>query len=114
MVKLNKIECMDCLKYLKKIPDNFVDLVVTDPPYNVSQKTNINYKDLNVVKNFGDWDFGFDPIPVYDDKELVEFLLNGTNISKSDEPTNLTIGMHTVNEDNESTYLGSIIVSETQ
>jgi len=68
MVKLNKIECMDCLEYLKTIPDNFVDLVVTDPPYNVSQKTNLKFKDLNVTKNFGDWDFGFDPIPVL--KEL--------------------------------------------
>jgi len=72
MVELNKIECIDCLEYLKKIPDNFVDLVVTDPPYNISQKSNIHYKDLNVVKNFGDWDFGFDPIPVL--KELKRVL----------------------------------------
>lgn len=72
MVKLNTIECMDCLKYLKKIPDNYVDLVVTDPPYNVSQKENINYKDLNVTKNFGEWDYNFDPIPVL--KELKRVL----------------------------------------
>jgi DNA modification methylase len=64
MVELNKIENSDCLEYLRKIPDNSVDLVVTDPPYNVSQKTNIKYKNLNLVKNFGDWDFGFDPKPV--------------------------------------------------
>ena len=53
MVELNKIYNMDCLEYLKKIPDNFIDLVVTDPPYNVSQKSNINYKNINIVKNFG-------------------------------------------------------------
>jgi site-specific DNA-methyltransferase (adenine-specific)/modification methylase len=64
MVNLNKIENCDCLKYLKKIPDDFVDLVVIDPPYNVSQKQNINYKGFNIIKNFGDWDFGFDPLPV--------------------------------------------------
>ncbi|MBN1175183.1 site-specific DNA-methyltransferase [Candidatus Woesearchaeota archaeon] len=63
-MKLNEIKNMDCLKYLRSLPDNSVDLVVTDPPYNVSQKTNIKYKDLNVTKNFGDWDFGFDPAPV--------------------------------------------------
>ena len=63
-MKLNKIENMDCMEYLKTLPNNSVDLVVTDPPYNVSQKGNINYKDLNVRKNFGDWDFGFDPEPV--------------------------------------------------
>jgi len=72
MVKLNVIENMDCLKYLKTIPDNFVDLVVIDPPYNVSQKQNIKYKNLNIVKNFGSWDYGFDPIPVL--KELKRVL----------------------------------------
>lgn len=72
MVKLNKIECMDCLGYLKSIPDNFADLVVTDPPYNVSQKSNIKYGNLNITKNFGDWDFGFDPVPVL--KELKRIL----------------------------------------
>ena len=34
--ELNKIYCMDCLEGLKKIPNNSVDLVVTDPPYNIS------------------------------------------------------------------------------
>ncbi len=62
-MELNTIKCMDCLEYLKTLPDNSVDLVVTDPPYNISQKTDINYKDLKIVKNFGDWDFGFNPEP---------------------------------------------------
>ncbi|MGM5482559.1 MAG: hypothetical protein ACQESF_03800 [Nanobdellota archaeon] len=72
---LNTIECMDCLVYLKKVPDNHVDLVVTDPPYNVSQKQDIKYKDFNITKNFGDWDFGFDPVPVM--KELKRVLKIG-------------------------------------
>jgi len=72
MIKLNTIECCDCLEYLKKIPSNSVDLVVTDPPYNVSQKSNISYKGMNIVKNFGSWDFDFDPIPVL--KELKRVL----------------------------------------
>jgi len=63
-MKLNQIKNMDCMEYLKTLPDKSVDLVVTDPPYNVSQKSNIKYKDFNVVKNFGAWDFGFDPEPV--------------------------------------------------
>lgn len=69
---LNKIYCMDNMKYLKKVKDNSVDLVVIDPPYNVSQKNNISYKDINVVKNFGSWDYGFDPVPVL--KELKRVL----------------------------------------
>ena len=63
-MKINHIANQDCIEYLKTLPENSVDLVVTDPPYNVSQKTNIKYGDLNIVKNFGDWDFGFDPEPV--------------------------------------------------
>ena len=71
-MELNKIKHADCLLYLKTLPDNSVDLVVTDPPYNVSQKTNIKYGNLNVTKNFGKWDFGFDPLPVL--KELKRVL----------------------------------------
>lgn len=63
-MKINHIANQDCIKYLKTLPDNSVDLVVTDPPYNVSQKKDINYKKFNVVKNFGAWDFNFDPEPV--------------------------------------------------
>jgi len=33
----NKIYCMDCLEGLKLIPDNSVDLIVTDPPYNLNK-----------------------------------------------------------------------------
>jgi len=72
MVELNKIECADNLEYLKKIPDGFVDLVVTDPPYNISQGKNINYKDLKITKDFGAWDHDFDPEPVL--KELKRVL----------------------------------------
>ena len=32
-MKLNTITNSDCLKYLKKLPDNSVDLILTDPPY---------------------------------------------------------------------------------
>ena len=32
---MNEIICCDCLEGLKKIPDNSVDLVLTDPPYNI-------------------------------------------------------------------------------
>ena len=62
-MKLNHIANQDCLEYLKTLPDNCVDLVVTDPPYNVSQKNDIKYKGLNITKNFGDWDFNFNPEP---------------------------------------------------
>lgn len=34
----------DCLKILKQIPDNSINLVITDPPYNINLKYN-SYKD---------------------------------------------------------------------
>lgn len=35
---LNQIYCEDCLEGLKKIPDNSVDLVIIDPPYEMAKK----------------------------------------------------------------------------
>jgi len=37
---------------------------VTDPPYNVSQKNDLKFGGRMIKKNFGDWDFGFDPEPI--------------------------------------------------
>lgn len=33
-MELNKIYCMDCLEYIKTLPDNCVDLIIADPPAN--------------------------------------------------------------------------------
>ena len=30
----------DCLEIMKNIPDNSIDLIVTDPPYLIKYKTN--------------------------------------------------------------------------
>lgn len=40
---INQIICGDCLEVMKDWPDNCVDLVLTDPPYNVSK----DYTDWN-------------------------------------------------------------------
>jgi len=36
-MEINKIHCMDCLDFLKQIEDNSIDLIVTDPPYNIGK-----------------------------------------------------------------------------
>lgn len=41
---INKIICGDCLEVMKEMPDKCVDLVLTDPPYNVGKEYN-KYKD---------------------------------------------------------------------
>lgn len=33
--ELNKIYCEDCYEAIKRIPDKSVDLIVTDPPYDI-------------------------------------------------------------------------------
>ena len=30
---MNKIHNIDCLEFMKQVPDNYFDLVLTDPPY---------------------------------------------------------------------------------
>lgn len=40
MIEHDYIECGDCLKLMKELPDNSIDLIVTDPPYLMSYKTN--------------------------------------------------------------------------
>lgn len=48
----------DCLELMKEIRDESIDLVVTDPPYNISNYGNsLTKKGNEIVKaDFGDWD----------------------------------------------------------
>lgn len=40
MIELDRIYNMDCLDGMKMIPDGSIDLIVTDPPYRVTQRGN--------------------------------------------------------------------------
>lgn len=80
-----RLECGDCLEIIKNIPDNSVDLVVTDPPYrtisggNKSTKwksgyaKSVLYKNDGKIFNHNDIDF-FDWIP-----EIYRVLKDGTH-----------------------------------
>ena len=50
---LNKIHNEDCLKTIKKLPDNFIDLVVTSPPYDNMRlyEGNTFFEFKKIVKN---------------------------------------------------------------
>ena len=66
MHKLTKIKTRnytvvngDCLDYLGQIPDNSIDLILTDPPYNIAQYStgNINLPGRSVLNNdLAEWD----------------------------------------------------------
>jgi DNA modification methylase len=49
----------DCLEVMKSIPDNSVDLCLTDPPYNIARDNNFSTMGRAGI-DFGEWDKGFD------------------------------------------------------
>ncbi|PIR40210.1 MAG: hypothetical protein COV33_00980 [Candidatus Zambryskibacteria bacterium CG10_big_fil_rev_8_21_14_0_10_34_34] len=57
---LNKIHNLDCKIGFKKIPDNSVDLLLTDPPYGISRTLNCDGQRLGTTAklsfDFGKWD----------------------------------------------------------
>lgn len=51
----------DCFELIKKIPSKSIDLIITDPPYNISRDSNFskgsNNKKYNSISlQFGEWD----------------------------------------------------------
>ena len=68
-VELNKVYNESCLETLKRIPDNFIDLVVTSPPYNMNLRIrNGQYCSRQIVKEFSTKYSNFDdnlPIEEY-------------------------------------------------
>lgn len=49
----------DCLERMKEIPDGSVDMILTDPPYNIARKNNFHTMGRTGI-DFGEWDKGFD------------------------------------------------------
>ena len=53
------IHNVDCFEFIKTIPDNSVDLILTDPPYNIAQYStgNINLPGREALNNdIAEWD----------------------------------------------------------
>ena len=63
MLELNKIHNMDCLEGLRMLPDKSIDLVVTDPPYDIQTSGAGIYKqaDKQYVKELNFMKDGFSP-----------------------------------------------------
>ena len=49
MLELDKIYNMDCIEGMKQIDDNSIDLILTDPPYNIKKD------DWDKINNFDLW-----------------------------------------------------------
>ena len=59
MIESNKIYNEDCLDGMKRIADKSVDLILTDPPYNIARENNFTTMGRSSI-DFGEWDKGFD------------------------------------------------------
>lgn len=73
---VNKIHHSDCLEFMKNIPDNSIDLILTDPPYNISQKNMIfrdyrNGKRADINFDYGEWDYDWNMIPFLEESKRV-------------------------------------------
>ena len=54
---LGKVFLEDCIQGMKKLPDNSVDLVLADPPYNLSKGNNWKWDNsIELPGMGGDWD----------------------------------------------------------
>lgn len=52
---INQIICGDCLEVMKEMPDNYVDLVITDPPYFIPAQSYVGKRgEGNAKRNIGD------------------------------------------------------------
>lgn len=52
---LQEVWLGDCLELMKNIPDKSVDLVLTDPPYNIARENNFHTVGRAGI-DFGEWD----------------------------------------------------------
>ena len=54
MVDLNNIYNEDCLEFMKKLPDNIIDCIITSIPYNFDRNYD-TYDDKVDLKEYVDW-----------------------------------------------------------
>jgi DNA modification methylase len=50
-----KLANQDCIEFMKSLPDNSVDCVITDPPYNIARENNFTTMGRAGI-DFGEWD----------------------------------------------------------
>lgn len=73
---INEVIRGDCLEIMRLIPDKSIDLILTDPPYNVSRK-NMIFRDYRSGKradinfDYGLWDYDWDMKPFLEESKRV-------------------------------------------
>lgn len=74
---VNKIICGDCIKEMKKMPDNSIDMILTDPPYGIGFMGKEWDKFNEIVNPQGAYEKkkGFKKLPRQSTKCMLEFFL---------------------------------------
>ena len=52
---INKIICGDCLEVMKEMPDESIDFIIADPPFNVGLNYGNNFNDKKPEKEYWKW-----------------------------------------------------------
>lgn len=62
-METNKIICGDCIEEMKKLEDNSIDCIITDPPYMIANeviitrgRNKMKFKGKDISHQFGEWD----------------------------------------------------------
>lgn len=64
----HKLYLGDCNEVMEKLEDNSIDVVLVDPPYNISNKNIIFFNNRKAMsRDFGDWDY-------YGESEYLDFM----------------------------------------
>lgn len=58
--RLYNMDCIEGMERLYKVYGQFIDVCITDPPYNISQKNNLHTMRGRKGIDFGEWDKDFD------------------------------------------------------
>lgn len=67
----DKIICGEAIENLRKLPDKSIDLIVADPPYNLSQGNQLSWAGSSDLKGFGGkWD---KVMETWDNMPLIEY-----------------------------------------
>ena len=56
---LGKLYCGDCIEVMKELEDESINLVLTDPPYNIGDKSKVTKENGKILSNhevWGEWD----------------------------------------------------------
>jgi len=67
--KMNKIHNIDCLEFMKQVPDNYFDLVLTDPPYGIGMDGKVGINGSGKAKEYDkkDWDSNIPSKEIFDE-----------------------------------------------